>query len=297
MLRDIEINKVTLSNGETIAYRKVGDGSKSLVLVHGNMTSSKHWEILMEELKDEYCVYAIDLRGFGLSSYNEKINSLKDFSEDLKEWADIIGLKKFSLAGWSTGGGVVMQFTADYQEYVEKLILVESVGIKGYTMYKKGENGQPIYTELISTREEIAVDPIQVLPVLEAYAAKNKDYMKTLWNMLIYTHNKPSDELYDEYVEDMFTQRNLVDVDYALIYFNISSESNGVTEGNGLVNKIEVPTLVLQGDRDYVVPLNMGVEIAKGIGENAKLVVLENCGHSPLIDCMPALVKEIKNFL
>lgn len=296
MSQNIVINKVTLSNGETIGYREIGNGNKTLVLVHGNMTSSKHFEILMEELKEDYKLYAIDLRGFGVSSYNARINSLKDFSEDLKEWVDILGLKKFSLAGWSTGGGVAMQFTADYQDYVEKLILIEAVGIKGYPMFIKDENGQPILTQQIKTREEIAADPIQVLPVLDAYANRNKEYMKMLWNMVIYTHNKPSEELYNEYVEDMFTQRNLVDVDYALVVFNISEEHNGVVEGNGLVNKIEVPTLVLQGDRDYVVPRYMGEGIAEGIGENAKLVIIENCGHSPLIDAMPVLVDEIRQF-
>lgn len=297
MSQNIVINKVTLSNGETIGYREIGDGNKILVLVHGNMTSSKHFEILMEELKEEYKLYAIDLRGFGVSSYNSRINSLKDFSEDLKEWVDIIGLKKFSLAGWSTGGGIIMQFAADHQEYVEKLVLIESVGIKGYPMFVKDENGQPILTQQIKTREEIEVDPIQVVPVLDAYANKNKEYMKMLWNMVIYTHNKPSEELYDEYVEDMFTQRNLVDVDYALVTFNISEEHNGVVEGNGLVNKIHVPTLVLQGDRDYVVPRYMGEGIAEGIGENAKLVIIESCGHSPLIDAMAVLVSEIRQFV
>ncbi|WP_055665593.1 alpha/beta fold hydrolase [Desnuesiella massiliensis] len=297
MSQTIVINKVTLSNGETIGYREIGNGNKILVLVHGNMTSSKHFEILMEELKEDYKIYAMDLRGFGLSSYNARINSLKDFSEDLKEWVDILGLKRFSLAGWSTGGGVIMQFAADHQEYVEKLVLIESVGIKGYPMFIKDENGQPILTQQIKTREEIAADPIQVVPVLDAYASKNKEYMKMLWNMVIYTHNKPSEELYDEYVDDMFTQRNLVDVDYALVVFNISEEHNGVVEGNSLVNKIEVPTLVLQGDRDYVVPRYMGEGIAEGIGENAKLVIIENCGHSPLVDAMPVLVKEIKEFI
>lgn len=297
MSQTIMINKVTLSNGETIGYREIGNGNKILVLVHGNMTSSKHFEILMEELKEDYKIYAMDLRGFGLSSYNARINSLKDFSEDLKEWVDILGLNKFSLAGWSTGGGIIMQFAADHQEYVEKLVLIESVGIKGYPMFIKDENGQPILTQQIKTREEIAEDPIQVVPVLDAYASKNKEYMKMLWNMVIYTHNKPSEELYDEYVDDMFTQRNLVDVDYALVVFNISEEHNGVVEGNSLVNKIEVPTLVLQGDRDYVVPRYMGEGIAEGIGENAKLVIIENCGHSPLVDAMPVLVKEIKEFI
>jgi 2-hydroxy-6-oxonona-2,4-dienedioate hydrolase len=293
----ILLKSVELPNGETLGYREGGCGEKVLLLIHGNMTSSKHWEILMEELINNYKIYAVDMRGFGISSYNNEINSLKDFSEDIKLFVDTLELKTFSMAGWSTGGGVVMQFAADYPDYVEKLILVESVGIKGYPMFKKDGKGQPIFTERLTTKEEIAADPIQVVPVLQAYASKNKEFMRTLWNMVIYTHSKPSEDLYEEYLEDMMTQRNLVDVDYALVTFNISKEHNGVVQGTGLVDKIEVPVLVLQGDRDYVVPRQMAEEIAASIGDNAKLVILENCGHSPLIDCLDILVQQIAQFL
>jgi pimeloyl-ACP methyl ester carboxylesterase len=201
------------------------------------------------------------------------------------------------MTGWSTGGGVIMQFAADYPDYVEKLVLIESVGTKGYPMFKKDTSGQPILTERLVTKAEIAADPVQVLPVLGAYATKNKELMRIIWNAAIYTHNKPEDELYEEYLEDMMTQRNLVDVDHALVHFNISNEHNGVVEGNGLAGKIQAPTLILQGDRDYVVPRQMAEDIAHGLGERGKLVILENCGHCPLIDCMDTLVKNIIEFV
>ncbi|WP_032120736.1 intracellular short-chain-length polyhydroxyalkanoate depolymerase [Clostridium amazonitimonense] len=297
MDQSITLKSIKLPNEETMSYREAGKGNKIMILVHGNMTSSKHMEILMKEFLDQYKIYAVDLRGFGKSTYNKRIDSLKDFSDDIKLFVDAMGLKDFVMMGWSTGGGVAMQFIADYPGYVSNLILLESVGIKGYPMFRKDENGQPILTELISSKEDIEKDPIQVAPVLQAYATKNKEYMRTLWNMAIYTKNKPEDNLYEEYLEDMMTQRNLVDVDYALVNFNMSNEHNGVVKGNGLVDKIDIPTLVFQGDRDYVVPREMGEEIVRGIGKNAKLVILEDSGHSPLIDCMDRLVKEIKQFL
>jgi len=297
MINTFELKTIALPNGETMGYREAGKGDKVFILVHGNMSSSKHMEILMERLQDKYKLYAVDMRGFGASSYIKEIDYLKDFSEDIKLFVDLLKLKSFSMAGWSTGGGVIMQFAADYPEYVEKLVLIESVGIKGYPMFKKDEKGQPIFTERLATKAEIAADIVQVSPVLAAYASKNKEFMRMIWNMSIYSHNQPEPGLYEEYLEDMMTQRNLVDVDHALVHFNISNEHNGVVQGNGLVDKIQCPVLVLQGDRDYVVPRQMGEEIAAALKERAKLVIFENSGHSPLIDCMEVLVKNIIEFV
>ncbi len=296
MGKEITVNNVKLSNGETLGYRECGEGDKILLLIHGNMTSSKHWDVLMERLMERYKIYAVDLRGFGLSSYNEEINSLKDFSEDVKLFVDALGISKCSVAGWSTGGGVAMQLAADYPKQIEKLILIESVDVKGYPMFKKGENGEPIVGEFLNTKEAIAMDPIQVAPVLAALKNKDKEFYRTLWNMVIYTHIQPVAEKYEEYLEDMLTQRNLVDVDYALVTFNITRDFNGVADGNGAVENIVAPTLVIQGDRDYVVPRIMGESIAKHIN-GATFKIFENCGHSPLVDCLDKLTEAIIDFI
>lgn len=294
---EIKFKKVQLNNGEELTYREREGGGKLLVLVHGNMTSSKHWDLLMESLPEKYKIYAPDLRGFGGSSYNSEINSLHDFAEDLKDFFEKLNLEDFVLMGWSTGGGVAMDFAADNPDYIKKLILLESVGTKGYPIYKKDENGQPIPGELLSTKEEIANDPVQVLPVLNAYQSKDKDTMKMIWNATIYTDNKPEPEKYDEYVEDMFTQRNLVDVDYALAHFNISSEDTELNKANNKAEKINLPTLVLYGENDKVVTEKMAKDINKDIGENASLEYLENCGHSPLIDDLEQLKNKILTFI
>lgn len=293
----IMLNSIALPNGETMGYRKVGEGNKVLVLAHGNMSTSKHWDTVMENMPSEYTTYAIDMRGFGISTYNTRANSLRDFSEDLKLFVEAMGLKKFYLAGWSTGGGVAMYFTIDYPEYVEKLILVESVGIKGYPIFKKDSAGQPIIGEFLKTKEEIESDPVQVAPILNAYRDKNKVLLRAVWDSAIYLFGKPTEERYEEYLEAMLTQRNLVDIDYSLVHFNISDEHNGVVEGSGEVHKIKAPTLVMQGKNDLVVPMNMGIEIAEVIGENAKLELLDNGGHAPMTDDLDRFMKLMLTFM
>lgn len=289
------LKSLILSNGETYAYTEAGKGDQNLVLIHGNMTSSKHWDIVIEKLQDKAHVYAVDLRGFGRSSYQQKINSLRDFSEDIKLFVEQLGLNNFSLIGWSTGGGVAMQLAADYPALVEKLILVESVGIKGFPILRKDEQGQPIVDDFLKTQEEIAQD-ISVAPVLAALQNRDKAFYRNLWNQGIYTKHQPSPEKYEEYLEDMLTQRNLVEVMYALVHFNISKEFNGVEKGSGDVERIKAPTLVFQGDRDLVIPKRVGEEIAQNL-ERSELVILEDCGHSPMIDSLEVFVGKILEFI
>jgi pimeloyl-ACP methyl ester carboxylesterase len=287
------MKKILLKNGETIAYRESGSG-KTLVLVHGNMTSSQHFDVLMSRLNG-YHVIAIDMRGFGQSTYNEPVNSLRDFSEDIYEVLSVIGIEKAYFLGWSTGGGVVMTLAIDHPELVEGLFLVESVGLSGYPMFKKDENGQAILSELMTSKEEIANDPVQVLPILSAYQNKDKATLKVIWNMLIYTHNQPNEAQYEIYLEDMLTQRNLVDVDYSLVHFNISSKHNGVKDGTNEVKKITCPVTILQGRNDLVVPLMMGEEIHAGISHSQ--LILHEYGHSPFVDDMDFVLEQLYSFI
>jgi pimeloyl-ACP methyl ester carboxylesterase len=294
-MANVTIKEVQLSNGETIAYREREGGEKKVLLIHGNMTSSKHWDLVLDNMSEEYKLYALDLRGFGLSSYNKLITSIKDFSDDVKLFVDEIGLKDFAIIGWSTGGAVAMQFAADYPGYCNKLILLASESTRGYPFDGKlSENETP---RRFSSYEDIKRDLIRTKPVQAAYDTNNVELLKLIWNAVIYTHNQPTSELYDEYVQDMRTQRNLAEVHHSNNTFNISHHHNGLVEGNGLVDKINVPVLVLRGERDLVVTAEMTRELVEDLGPKAKFVELKDCGHSPLIDDLPQLLNEVTNFL
>jgi len=128
---------ITLSNKETLSYLKEGDGSNTLLLIHGNMSSSLSWDIFLDYVSEDFTVYAPDLRGFGDSSYEKSIDSIKDFSDDLKLFTEALNIKNFSLVGWSLGGNVAMQYVIDYPKDVKKLILMASGSIKGFPIKKE----------------------------------------------------------------------------------------------------------------------------------------------------------------
>ncbi|MDP3487335.1 MAG: alpha/beta hydrolase, partial [Bacillota bacterium] len=277
--------------------REAGAGEKTLLLIHGNMSSSIHWDVLIEQLESHFKLYAIDLRGFGDSTYNSPIDSIKDFAGDVKTFLALKNINSFAVVGWSTGGGVALELAADLPEQVTHVILLESVGVKGYPMFKKDATGQPILTELIKTREDIASDAVQVVPILHAYATGNSALLKMVWDAVIYNRVQPEPARYERYLEGMLKQRNLVDVDYALITFNMTDEHNGVVAGSNRLSLVNGPVLVIQGELDYVVPASVGHDTANRLGIRAQLALMPNCGHSPLTDDLAGLLVLIINFL
>jgi len=288
---------VELSNGETLTYRKREGGDELVLLVHGNMTSSKHWDLLMESMDERFTIYAVDMRGFGESTYNKRITSIKDFSDDIKLFVDALELKDFTIIGWSTGGNVAMQFCADYPDYSKKLVLFASGSTRGYPFYSSNADGTPDLTKRLATIEQIEQDRVKTIPMQQMYDTKNRDGLKFVWNSVIYTQNQPDEARYEQYVDDMLTQRNLADVYHALNTFNISAVDNVVARGTNQVKDIHIPTFVLYGDRDFVVTGAMTTEIIEDFAGQAQIMKLANCGHSPLVDCLDETKEAIEEFI
>ncbi|MBU0905882.1 MAG: alpha/beta hydrolase [Firmicutes bacterium] len=291
------MQKILLDNGESISYRERYGGDQVIVLVHGNMTSSKHWDVLIEQLDSKYKIYALDLRGFGGSSYHNRVQGISDFSNDLRGFVDALGLETFHLVGWSTGGAVCMQFVADYPNRCEKLVLLASASTRGYPFYGTNVDGTPDLQTRLQTIEQVEEDSGKTKAIQSLYDSENREGLKAVWNALIYTHNQPEEDQYENYVTDMLTQRNLADVYYSLNSFNMSGTHNGVTKGTNQAKDISIPVLILRGDRDYVVSEQMTQEIVEDLGDNATYEPLLNSGHSPLIDDLPQLTKYIEEFL
>lgn len=296
LMKKVLLKKITLSNGETLGYREREGGSVPLLLIHGNMTSSKHFDTFLEEADEKYKIYALDLRGFGESTYNTRVEDIRDFAEDVKLFVDKIHLKDFALLGWSLGGGVCLQYAALYPDDCHHLILISSVSTRGYPLYEMDELGRPNVNHRLSTREEVERDG-RIAPMVTAYETKNYPFLRAVWDSLVYVYEKPEEERYQSYLEDMTTQRNLADVYYSLNSFNLSNDHNGLKKGSNEVQKIHIPVLILYGDKDYVITQKMTREITVDLGEFGTYVELNKCGHSPLVDALDQVLHEMNHFL
>jgi len=286
---------VELENGETIAYRARPGGDVPVVLLHGNMSSSVHWDIVFEEMDDRFALYAMDLRGFGDSSYESEADSLTDFAEDVPLFADAVGLDDFHLWGWSAGAGVAMQVAADVPDRIRRLVLLAPPSTQGLPVYEKDENLQPT-ERVLTTREELAQDPVSVAPVLQALEEQDAETMKNIWTQAIFVNDVPEEERFDRYIEATLKQRNLLDIDYALVHFNISHEDNGIEPGTDEVANIDAPTLVLRGEDDLVVTREMSERVTDEIAD-ARYVELPDCGHAPAVDDADRLLADVESFL
>jgi pimeloyl-ACP methyl ester carboxylesterase len=89
---------------------------RTVVFVHGNVSSALFWQEIMQDLPTDLRVLAVDLRGFG-GTENLPVDAtrgLRDFSDDLHATLDALGLDAVHLVGWSMGGGVVLQYALDH---------------------------------------------------------------------------------------------------------------------------------------------------------------------------------------
>ena len=190
-----------------------------------------------------------------------------------------------------------MQLIADHPGICKKLVLLASASTRGYPFYGTKMDGQPDFENRLTTYEEVKLDMGKTKLFQTAYNIKDRDFFKLVWNSLIYTKNQPSAEKYEEYIDDMLTQKNLAEVYHSLNIFNISEKHNGLIEGNGLVKNIKLPVLVLRGDRDLIIREYMAKEIMEDLGDVARFVELKDCGHSPLVDDLDQLLHVMVEFL
>ena len=286
-----------LPNGESIAYLAQGNGKTPLVLLHGNLSSSVFYQPLLDRLPSTIRVIAPDLRGFGDSSYEHRFDSLQELAEDIKSLLTILKVKQIDLVGWSLGGGVAMELCATYPELVKHLILINSTSHKGYPIFQKNAQNQPLFGQVYQKKDDLAKDPLQVLPVTMAITAKNAAFMTYIYDLTIYTVKKPTLEANKIYIEEALKERCLVDADFGLATLNLSDSIGFYGMGNGKIKNIQCPVLHVWGTSDRTVPEMMILDNIKAMEKTSTYLRWEDCGHSPLVDQPDKLTQSILDFL
>jgi pimeloyl-ACP methyl ester carboxylesterase len=89
---------------------------RTVVLIHGNVSSALFWQEVMQDLPSDLRVLAIDLRGFGGTEHApvDATRGVRDFSDDVWATLQALGIPTAHFVGWSMGGGVVMQYALDH---------------------------------------------------------------------------------------------------------------------------------------------------------------------------------------
>src|SRR5437763_10657264 len=115
-------------HGHRVIYRIAGSGPP-VVLIHGMINSSRHWEQVALRLAERHTVIAPDLIGHGDSATPRGDYSLGAHAASIRDLLATIGVERSTIVGHSLGGGVAMQFFWQFPEHVERLALVSSGGL------------------------------------------------------------------------------------------------------------------------------------------------------------------------
>ena len=285
-MKQYAVKKVDLPSGETLAYRTAGTMGPVVVLIHGNNSSSVHWQTTMEQLEHSHQVYAVDMRGFGDSSYHQEFNSIHELACDIKQFIDLLELKEFYLVGWSAGGPVAMEIAADWPDRVKGLTLLCTGALSGFPFPIKA--GEVMSKGLIGKNKNVRM-------LYKAQQKGKRRILRMVCNMTLYHLNKPEKEEYEQYIDAICKQRCLLDINYALITFNMTHDDGEVAKGSGRVDLVKCPITVIHADQDKIIPLAWSQAIKDLFGDQAKLVILEGLGHSPVTDDLDQVVAVLRD--
>ena len=122
-----EVHEANL-HGHRAVYRTVGSGP-TVVLIHGMINSSRHWEAVAQRLAGSYRVIAPDLIGHGDAATPRGDYSLGAHAASIRDLLTTIGVERATIVGHSLGGGVAMQFFYQFPQRTERLVLISSGGL------------------------------------------------------------------------------------------------------------------------------------------------------------------------
>lgn len=297
-MSEIKLEKLKLENDETMAYRHVGHGDNKVILIHGFQSSSRFFEVLLENLdeNDESIeVFAPDLIGYGESSYKNKHKDISDWSKDIKYFSDILNLKDFNLLGWSLGGLVAMDFAGLYPDMIKQLILLSSVGVKGFIMPKDKEvkdDNKKLKLPNFLKNFNIKHDQSFTVPILNGIKDHDINFFEDLFRQTIFNVNDPNPDDLKTMAEDFLKQRCFLESLLAMVTYNNTSDG-----GSGLIEKINKKVTWFHGRKDMVIPISDAYKSLKYFPNKVNFVEFENSGHAIFIDEKEKFVKLFENLI
>ena len=250
--------------GETIHYWDAGSGPV-VVLLHGLGDRKDSWLRVLTEMSTTHRMIAPDQIGFGKSDKPLLDYCVQTYVDFLNEFLHQLNVQKASLVGESLGGWIAALYTAESASDakmvpVEKLVLVDAAGLEQHSSVP---DLNP------STLE-------QMRHVMELV------FYDTSW-------------LNDAALHRIFTDKLSVNDGYTVHAILSNPRINSERVDNRL-GDIKAPTLVVWGQQDQLVPLEMGQKYASGIA-GAKLVTYDKCGHVPPAEHTAEFVKALSEFL
>lgn len=249
-------------------------GRPKLLLLHGLKVECHCWTDMVDFLKNDFHIYAIDLKGHGESQKGEAHfpdYTLKQLNEEMKEFHDKVIKSPFTIAGYSLGGQYAISYASCYPETLKGIVMIDSapqVSLKGIfflTVLGLAKN------KAYATKEELQI----------AYAKKGLPHIGKY--MADYTLKQRPDGKYDYKFDD----KNIAP---ATMKGNLARTKD---LWNSL-SKIKVKTLLLKGAKSQIIS-NGIVKRMKGKLPSLKVDVIPKVGHDILFTAPGLVAEKIKD--
>lgn len=253
------MSTITTQDGTQIFYKDWGTG-QPVVLSHGWPLQSDSWEIQANFLASNgYRVIAHDRRGHGRSGESWNGNEMNTYADDLAALMDALDLKNAAVFGFSTGGGEVARY----------------IGRHGTRRIAKAGLISAVPPLMLKTPGNPGGLPIDVFDGIRAgYLADRSQLFKDISGPF-YGANREGSKA-TQGMRDAFWYQGLqASFKGALDCIKAFSETDFTED----LKKFDVPTLVLHGDDDQIVPIGAAGRASAEIVKNARLVVYKGAPH------------------
>jgi pimeloyl-ACP methyl ester carboxylesterase len=275
----VEHEEITL-HGHRVSYRRAGWGPL-LVLIHGITGSSDTWEDVIEPLAERYTVVAPDLLGHGKSAKPRGDYSLGAYASGLRDLLSALGHERGTILGHSLGGGVAMQLAYQFPDRCERLVLESSGGL-----------GREVHFLL---RAASLPGSEFVLPVLASRRLLGAG--RAMGGGLRRLGLRAGPDL--EELWRGFSSLGDVEARHAFIHSLravIDPGGQRVDARDRIYLAERVPTMLMWGERDPIIPVRHGREAAEQI-PGSRFEVFPKSGHFPHRDESRRFAKVLCDFM
>lgn len=253
---------ITTRDGVELYYKDWGPKTGPVVVFsHGWPLNSDSWESQMIFLASKgYRVVAHDRRGHGRSSQPWEGNDMDHYADDLAAVIDTLGLKNATLVGFSTGGGEVARYIGRHgTSRVRKAVLVSAV--------------PPL---MLKTPDNPGGLPLDVFEGLRKASLSDRSQLYLdIANGPFFGYNRPGARPSTGAVQSFWRQGMVAG--HKNTYDSIAAFS--ATDFRGDLRKFDVPTLVIHGDDDQIVPIDASARASASFIKGAKLIVYPGAPH------------------
>jgi pimeloyl-ACP methyl ester carboxylesterase len=262
--------------GARTHYVEMGTGPV-ILFVHGLGGSWQNWLENIPHFADSHRVIAVDLPGFGASPLPPWEISIPAYGRFIHDFCDVVGIDKATVVGSSLGGFVTSELAISHPARVERQVLVSSAGV---TWSRARREPAQVLGRIIRAASPLAfryqMEGLRRPRLRQAAYSGMVDDPRSLDPRLLFEITLPA-----------LGAPAFYDAMTTLVGYDIRER----------LEEIEVPTLIVWGRNDRVVPVRSAPYYRELIGDNAELVVFNRCGHLPMMERPVRFNRLLDNFL